>query len=78
MTAPAPNPKDTPMLTRWMLNNDDDGHWYLVPVEQKDAFDEWVYGDDTAEQPAGVTPLAGHPNNVTFERPEHFGAAVTG
>lgn len=60
--------------TRYCLDNDDDGHWYLVPAEAKNAFNAWIYED--ASEPAGVVRLAGHPNNVTFTVPEEFGQAI--
>jgi len=70
-------PEDPSRGLVWTAIRDAVHNREAVPVDQKEAFEEWVYGDDTAEQPAGVTPLAGHPNNVTFERPEHFGEAVS-
>ncbi|HWO62698.1 MAG TPA: hypothetical protein VNO31_21975 [Umezawaea sp.] len=74
--APEPATAETGSVTRWLLNNDDDSHWYLVPVDKKDEFEEWVYGEG-GNQPEGVTSLGSHPNTVTFERPEHFGNEVT-
>jgi hypothetical protein len=53
-----------------MLDNDDDGHWYLVPETESEAFGEYVYGD--GPYPESVIQLGGHPNNVTFEAPMEF------
>ena len=56
---------------RYLLNNDDDGHWYLVPESDQEAFTAWVY-EDGPEVPS-VLSLGSHPNTVTFEAPLHFG-----
>lgn len=59
---------------RYLLDNDDDGHWYLVPEQDKDAFTAWIY--EGASEPDSVIRLAGHPNNVTFEAPQEFGMII--
>jgi hypothetical protein len=56
---------------RYLIDNDDDGHWYLVSEQDKQAFTAWIY--EGAEEPGSVVRLAGHPNNVTFEAPLEFG-----
>lgn len=62
---------------RYLLNNDDDGHWYLIPADRSEEFDGWVYGEDEyAPQPDWAYSLGSHPNSVTFESPEHFGEKV--
>ena len=60
---------------RYLLDSDDDGHWYLVPEADKTAFGAWVYED--GEELSSVVRLSGHPNNVTFEAPLEFGNPVT-
>lgn len=62
-------------MTRYMLDSDDDGHWYLMPVQDHDAFTVWVY--ENGPEVSSVLSLGSHPRMVTFEAPEHFGAAVS-
>ena len=61
---------------RYLLDNDDDGHWYLLPVGSQEAFRAYVESEGEDPYPAGVISLGSHPNTVTFERPEHFGEPV--
>lgn len=37
-------PKDE--STRYMFIRDDDCHWYIIPIEKKKAFDNWVQSSD--------------------------------
>lgn len=64
-------------MTRWMLDNDDDGHWYLVPVDRHREFGEWWQSEGELPDVPGVLSLGSHPNTVTFEAPQHFGEDVT-
>lgn len=76
---PLPKPSKTIKeyaMTRYLLDNDDDGHWYLIQCGQEEAFQEYVDSEGRAPFPSGVTSLGSHPNAVTFEAPEHFGEAV--
>ena len=61
------------------LVSDDDGHWYVVPVEHKDAFHRWVQavgffweqeseGDEPA-RPEWAQEVGGSPSRVEFENP---------
>lgn len=61
---------------RYLLDSDNDGHWYLIPEMEHPAFGDWVDGDDLP-MPDGVVALGSHPNTVTFEEPMHFGEAVS-
>jgi hypothetical protein len=61
-------------VRRYLLDSDDDGHWYLMPVEVREAFNEFVY--EEGAEPEGVVRLSGHPSNVTFEAPEQFGKPI--
>ena len=61
-------------MNRYLLARDDDGHWYLMPEETKEAFDAWVY--ESAEEPPYVVRLSGSPSNVTFEAPLEFGEPI--
>ncbi|MET0417268.1 MAG: hypothetical protein ABW022_14750 [Actinoplanes sp.] len=63
---------------RYLLDSDDDGHWYLIPEMEHPAFGDWVQTEGADPMPAGVIPLGSHPNTVTFENPEHFGEVVNG
>lgn len=57
---PLPRP-----VKRYYLDNDDDGHWYVVPLEQRATFNEWLTKDE-AETPPGVVAIGGPPSGVTF------------
>lgn len=59
---------------RYLLDQDDDGHWYLMPTSEHEAFISWVYGD--GPDPGTVLSLGSDPNTVTFENPEHFGETI--
>lgn len=55
----------------YVLDSDDDGHWYVVPVTQRDAFSKWLASVvaedfDPAGCPEGVVPLDGSPTRVVF------------
>lgn len=55
---------------RFRLEQDDDCHWYLVPVEQSDAFEAWAYDEDYPDPwPEGVVSIGGAPSLVTFSDP---------
>jgi hypothetical protein len=56
---------------RYLLDSDDDGHWYLMAEAEKEAFDAYVF--EGGPEPPSLMRLAGHPNNVTFEAPLEFG-----
>lgn len=56
---------------RYLLDSDDDGHWYMMSVTDVEAFNAYVFED--GPEPASLMRLAGHPNNVTFEAPLEFG-----
>ncbi len=63
-------------MTRYLLDSDDDGHWYLIPELAHPAFSDWVETAGADPMPDGVISLGSHPSTVTFERPEHFGEPV--
>jgi hypothetical protein len=65
------------MASRYLLDSDDDGHWYLIKVGCEDNFRMYVESDDVSGFPVGVISLGSHPNTVTFESPQHFGQPVT-
>lgn len=53
----------------YFLDNDNDGHWYIIPVRMRDEWITWlesVDDDDTLEMPEGIVQLGGHPNLVEF------------
>ena len=55
----------------YVLDSDDDGHWYVVPVAQRDAFSKWLASVDAEDfdpvgYPEGVVPLDGSPTRVVF------------
>lgn len=59
---------------RYFLASDDDGHWFIVPVERRSDFDDWVSQDWSSElanfqTPTYVEEVGGDPSFVTFENP---------
>lgn len=56
---------------RYLLDQDDSCHWYIVPVDRHEAFSAWTEGeyDDDPEPPEGVTRIGGWPGLVTFTDP---------
>lgn len=66
------------MSQRYYLDSDDDGHHYVVPVNLREAFAQWIeswadydYAPGTSEpqMPEGVISLGCSPTCVTFENP---------
>lgn len=63
---------------KYILDCDDDAHWYVFPAEKREEFEKWVeiqYGEDYENplygtQPEWVKSVGGHPNSFTFENPE--------
>jgi len=57
----------------YFLDQDSDGHWYLVRVDFRAEWNEWM-GLDPEDKlswshPHFAEQLGGHPNQVTFIRP---------
>ncbi len=61
---------------RFLLTNDDDGHWFLVPTHMEAQFVQWAVSGGELDQPEGVVPVNGHPSIVTFAAPELRGQTV--
>ena len=62
-------------MTRYKLLSDDDGHDFVVPVEQEKAFDLWLQSvyDPMCEDlpmPEGVQSIGGSPSLLTFTDPQ--------
>ena len=61
------------MADRYFLSQDNDCHWYLVPVRLTPTWVEWLALDSDDErawtEPAGVLAVNGAPTRVTFENP---------
>ena len=65
---------------RFCLMPDDSGHWYIVPWQQRDAFEQWLVdvgkywdelpGGDEPKRPVGARELGRHPSFVSFTNPE--------
>jgi hypothetical protein len=63
---------------KYILSNDDDGHWYYFPVEKAPDFESWLsiqYGEDYdnplyGNYPDWLKEVDGHPSWLTFENPE--------
>jgi hypothetical protein len=63
---------------RYFLDNDGDGHWYVVPVTQRGNWQAWVDqlgsdedGVDTAT-PAYAQSIGCSPNYMTFKDPRYL------
>ena len=61
---------------RFYLDQDDDSHWFLVPVDKKEEFSAYVeqfqsddYYDNELPLPEGVEQIGGSYTLVTFENP---------
>jgi hypothetical protein len=58
------------MSERFFLSQDNDCHWFVVPVARKGEWDVWceIPGDDERawDAPDFAIPLNGSPNRVTF------------
>lgn len=55
----------------YFLDRDDSGHWYVVPVSQAKAWQEWLDSTDDEDfcsyaMPEGVEEVGGHPSLVSF------------
>jgi hypothetical protein len=59
---------------RFRLSRDDDGHWYVVPAELVQVFDNWVEATSNDLDWIGENferySLGGDPSNVTFTDPK--------
>lgn len=55
---------------RYCLASDDDGHWYVIPAEKRDEWENWVQMPESTdyEAPSYAIPVDGHPTWITFER----------
>lgn len=60
---------------RYLLVQDDDCHWYIIPADKRDAFFAWLEGQDASDgyAPDWANRFGGGPESVTFEKPEIFG-----
>ena len=54
-------------FTRFRLDCDDDGHWYVVPLSKVMEFTEYVESEGRNDLPDGVVELGIHPRFVSFE-----------
>ena len=50
----------------YILVEDDDGHCYVIPAENEDAFDKWVATNGDEMQPIWVEEVGGSPRLVKF------------
>ncbi len=51
---------------RYIIDSDDDGHWYVMPADKREEFEDWWANDGEGDQPEGVSMLPGHPANFVF------------
>lgn len=48
--------KETTEKTRYCIVSDDDGHYYVIPVNRFEEWDEWVYKTVPYSIERGCTP----------------------
>ena len=57
---------------KYFLDQDGDGHWFVVPVSRKEEWDNWAALDSDDETawtaPNFVEEVGGAPQSVIFER----------
>lgn len=58
------------MTEYYFLDNDDDGHWYLVPHNQRAEWYSWLNFDGEADVPVWARLLSGGPQDVIFIAPK--------
>jgi hypothetical protein len=60
-------------MKRYFLNTDNDSHWYLIPTEKREEWENWCElpeGDENSwNVPEWAEALGGAPNQVEFENP---------
>ena len=55
----------------YFLDYDDDGYWYIIPVDFRDRWIDWLdMGCPDSPPPFFADRLKGHPNQVEFENPK--------
>jgi hypothetical protein len=57
------------MSERFFIDCDDDGHWYVVPVAMRPAWEVWL-DEDPNDVPEWAREVGGAVNYVTFSDPE--------
>jgi hypothetical protein len=60
------------MSRRYILADDNDGHWHVVPVDRFDEFIDFLNDEDAQDLgnlPEGVWAVGGSTTQVTFENP---------
>lgn len=50
---------------KYVLVQDESSHWYVIPADKQDEFEQAVY--DEEEIPAFAQQIGGHPSLVQFE-----------
>lgn len=54
----------------FFIDNDHDGHWYIVPADRREEWLNWLEQDEDEEaswtEPDFAIRLGGHPNLVEF------------
>lgn len=57
------------MTRKFILQRDDDAHWYVIPADKQEEWAEWLESEDAED---GILPdfaeeIGGHPSLVEFE-----------
>ena len=53
-------------MSKYCLVQDDSSHWYVIPVEHAEDFDEWVQNEDDWDTPEYAEEVGGSPSLVEF------------
>lgn len=60
-------------MIRYFFDQDNDSHWYLIPVERREAWNRWLDLDPDAEEawdaPEWARPLGGGVSAISFTEP---------
>ena len=59
---------------RYRFVQDDDSHWYYIPADKKEQFNQWVewFEDQAGDEPESFDQyrINGYPGNITFTDPQ--------
>ncbi len=60
-------------MQRYFLNTDNDTHWYIIPADKREEWENWCDLPEDDENswnvPEWAEALGGGPNQVEFENP---------
>lgn len=57
-----------PSENGFFLSQDDDSHWYIIPIERQQEWDNWRAMNDDFSVPPYAIPVNGAPRRVVFKQ----------